>query len=126
MTTDLNAPVVRRLARAVALTPAVLALIAAPAYADTPEKWVDSDPVSVMQALLIIVIIPAALFVIISLLVLVPSFARGDKYTPGLAWRNENEWFGGPGGGVEAAEAARPEAIEGATDSGRGGASARW
>jgi hypothetical protein len=125
VTTDLNAPVVRRLARAVALTPAVLALMAAPAFADTPERWADSDPVSVMHALLIIVIIPAALFLVISLLVLVPSLARGEKYTPGLAWRNENEWFGGPGDGVEAAEGARPEAIEG-SETGRGGASARW
>ncbi len=124
--TDLNAPVVRRLARAVALTPAALALMAAPAFADTPATWADPDPVSALTALMIIVIIPAGLFLVISLLVYVPSMARGEKYTPGLAWRNESEWFGGPTGGVEAADKAEPQAIEGTTETDRGGASARW
>jgi hypothetical protein len=124
--TDLNPPVVRRLARAVALTPAVLALLAAPAFADTPEEWADADPVSTLHVLLVLVIIPAGLFLLISLLVLVPSMARGDRYTPGHAWRSENEWFGGPRGGIEAADKSEPAAIEGVDDSGRGGASAHW
>ena len=123
---DLNAPVVRRLARTVALAPVALALVAAPAFADTPAKWPDAEPVSALHAMLILVAFPLGLFVIITLLVYVPSLARGEKYTPGLAWRNENEWFGGPRGGVEAAEKAQPEAIEGVQETGRGGASARW
>lgn len=124
--TDLNAPVVRRLARAVALVPALLAGMAVPAFADTPETWADTDPVSTMNVLLILVVFPLGLAAIIGLLVYVPSMARGDKYTPGLAWRNESEWFGGPRGGVEASDRARPAAIEGAKDTDRGGASARW
>lgn len=124
--TDMNAPVVRRFARAVALTPAVLVSLAAPALADAPESWADPDPVSTLQVLLILVAIPVALFVVISLLVYVPSMARGEKYTPGLAWRNENEWFGGPRGGVEAADRVEPKAIEGVEEGDRGGASARW
>lgn len=124
--TDLNASVVRRVARAVALTPAVFALAATPAFADTPEKWVDSDPVSAMHALLILVVIPLSLFVIITLLVYVPSMARGDKYTPGQAWRNESEWFGGPRAGIEAADREQAPAVEAGSDTARGGASGRW
>lgn len=124
--TDPNAPVVRRLARAVALTPAVLLSLGGPALAAAPESWANPDHVSTLHALLILVVIPAALFVIITFLVYVPSMARGEGYTPGLAWRNENEWFGGPRGGVEAADDADPQAIEGLHEDDRGGASARW
>jgi hypothetical protein len=124
--TDLNAPVVRRLARSVALAPVFLVLLAAPAMADTPSTWADPEPVSTLNALLLLVGIPLALFVGISILVYVPSMARGEKYTPGRAWRNENEWFGGPRGGVEAADRSESPAISAAEESERGGASARW
>ncbi|HET6626739.1 MAG TPA: hypothetical protein VFG63_10135 [Nocardioidaceae bacterium] len=124
--TDLNAPVVRRIARAVALTPAVLALAAAPAFADTPEKWADPEPVSTLHVLVVLLFIPLGLFLLISLLVFVPSMARGERYTPGRAWHNENEWFGGPRGGVEAADKAGPETAEAAERADRGGASAHW
>jgi hypothetical protein len=100
--------------------------MAAPAFAAPPEQWADADPVSAFEALLVIALIPAGLFLLITVLVYVPSMARGEKYTPGLAWRNENEWFGGPRGGVEATDTAQPDAIEGSGDTGRGGASARW
>ncbi|MGH3332291.1 MAG: hypothetical protein ACRDPJ_13430 [Nocardioidaceae bacterium] len=127
MITDLNASAVRRLARAVALTPAVLVSLAgAPALATAPEQWDTAEPVSTLTVLVLLVGVPVALFAIITLLVYVPSLARGEKYTPGLAWRNENEWFGGPKSGVEAADQVEPDAVEGSDESGRGGASARW
>ncbi len=109
------------------MTPAGLVVFSAgPALAVPPERWPVSEPVSALYALLILVGIPVALFAIISLLVYVPSMARGEKYTPGLAWRNRNEWFGGPRGGVEAADSVEPQAIEGGADTDRGGANARW
>ena len=74
----------------------------------------------------LLVVIPLALIAIIALAVYVPSMVRGEKYTPGLAWRNENEWFGGPRGGVEAADKVTPPAVEGTDGPERGGASARW
>lgn len=120
----LNTPAVRRSALALMLTPVALVALAAPALADAPTTWVDPEPVSTLYVLLILVGLPAALFLGITLLVYVPSMARGEKYTPGLAWRNESEWFGGPRGGIEAVDRAGPEAIEGAGE--RGGASARW
>jgi hypothetical protein len=121
----LNTPVVRRLVTTALLAPVVLLGMAAPASAAPPETWPETDSVSALDMLLILVAIPVGLIAVISLLVYVPSMVRGQKYTPGLAWRSENEWFGGPRGGVEAATESDPAAIE-AGDSGRGGASARW
>ena len=128
---DRNAPVVRRLTRAAALIPALLVLTAvSPALGAPPERWEDPEPVSTLYALALLAGIPLALFAVIALLVYVPSMARGESYTPGLAWRNENEWFGGPQGGVAGVGQGEREAIESpgsaqAEDS-RGGASAHW
>ena len=125
--TDLKTPAVRRFARAVALTPAILlCLSASPVIAAPPEQWPQAEPVSALHALLVLGGIPLALFAIISLLVHVPSMARGEEYTPGLAWHHQNEWFGGPSGGVEAADKPDVKAIETVKEGHTGGASARW
>ncbi|HZJ04683.1 MAG TPA: hypothetical protein VFD59_04330 [Nocardioidaceae bacterium] len=132
---DSPAPAARRLGRLLAVTPAVVVLLSAgPAVAVPPEQWPVSEPVSTLTVLLVLGAIPLALIATISLLVYVPSMARGETYVPGLAWRNENEWFGGPRGGVEAADDAEHRAVESSaghdgppdTDPDRGGASARW
>lgn len=123
---DLNARVVRRSLRALALTPALaLPLVSAPALAAPPESWPDAEAVGALDFLLVLLIIPVGLALLIALLAYVPSMARGEKYTPGLAWRNESEWFGGPAEGLEAADKAEQPAVEGA-EADRGGASARW
>ncbi len=115
----------RRLARALAFTPAVvLAVAAGPAFASPPQSWGSSPHVSVMHALLIYLIIPLSLIIVITLLVLVPSLVKGEKYQPGLAWHNEPEWFGGPRDGVAAAEQVDPKQLEASGE--RGGASAHW
>ncbi len=124
--TSLNTPAVRRLLRAVALTPVILVSLAAPAMAAPPEAWPETEPPSTFSMLLVLVLIPLGLVAVISLLVLVPAMARGEKYTPGQAWRGESEWFGGPRGGVAASDTTQPEAIESSEDSDRGGASGRW
>jgi len=122
---DLNARVVRRSARALALTPLVLLPVASgPAFAVAPESWPTPEPVGALEFLLVLLVLPLGLFLLITLLASVPSMVRGERYTPGLAWRNENAWFGGPKGGLEAADRTDPKAIE--ADSDRGGASARW
>lgn len=124
--TQPHASVVRRVCRAAALVPAVVVLTAtAPALADRPETWTDPDPVGALWPLILLVGVPLGLFAVITLLVYVPSMARGEKYTPGLAWRNENEWFGGPRGGVEAADTVEPAGAQD-DEHERGGASARW
>jgi hypothetical protein len=123
---DLNARVVRRSVRALVLAPALaLPLVSAPALAAPPEAWPDAEAVGALDFLLVLFVIPLGLALLIALLAYVPSMARGEKYTPGLAWRNENEWFGGPTEGLEAADKAEQPAVEG-TEADRGGASARW
>jgi hypothetical protein len=123
---DLNAAVVRRSLRTLILTPAVLApLVAAPAFAAPPEAWPDAEATSALDYLLILLVIPLGLALVITVLALVPSMIRGEKYTPGQAWRNENEWFGGPKDGLEAADQTDVKAVE-AGEADRGGASARW
>jgi len=94
-----------------------LIAIAAPAGAEVPEGWSDPAPVSFLQALLVLVGIPFALFVGITLLVSLPSMVSGASTaltTP------DNEWFGGPRKGI--AELAEPDD----EDSKAGGASVRW
>lgn len=99
------------------------------AFADAPEQWQDNGPVSPLHVLLVLAVIPIGLFLLIVLLVYLPSMSRGHSYRPGQAWRNEPEWFGGPRGGVEAADQ-QPAAVgSGSADTAeteRGGASGRW
>lgn len=108
------------------LTPAVLLVTGAtPAFAAAPEQWGEAPTVDPIQALLVLVVIPLGLFALIALLTYLPSMAKGESsYHPGLAWRHEPEWFGGPRDGLEKADKTDPEAVEGAHD--RGGASGRW
>lgn len=119
---DLNARVARRALRALVLTPVVLVpAVAAPALAAPPSTWPDPEPVGALDYLMVLLIIPLGLALLITLLAYVPSMVKGEKYTPGRAWRNENEWFGGPKDGLEATDTTEVPA-----DAERGGASARW
>ena len=122
---DLHARPSRRALRALVLTPAaVLPLLSAPALAAPPETWTDAEPVGGLDFLLLLLLIPLGLALLIMLLVYVPSMVRGQKYTPGRAWRSESEWFGGPKDGLEAADKVDLHAEGAQTE--RGGASARW
>ncbi len=108
------------------LAAAVLVMTATPALADPPEQWNENEPVATLDALLIIGIIPIGLVLLITLLTYLPSMIRGQRYEPGLAWRDEPEWFGGPRGGVEASKREGIEAGTTAEAGERGGASANW
>jgi hypothetical protein len=123
-------PVVRRTARALAVLPAVLVTFtASAAFAEPPETWEDTPSTSVLHVLLVLFLIPLGLFLLICLLVYLPSMSRGRKdYHPSEAWRGEAEWFGGPGGGLEAVDKAEHPSAAGSgdRDAGRGGASGRW
>jgi hypothetical protein len=118
--------VVRRVARALLLVPVLLVTsLAAPALAGEPSTWPEAPTVSGFDMLLVLVILPGAAFIFITLMVFVPSWARGQKYQPGQAWRGESTWFGGPQDGVEAADRADARTAQ-EQDADRGGASARW
>jgi len=119
----------RHVLRRIVLTvsAAVVAVVALPsiASADTPAGWEKADHVSGLQFLLVLVLIPAGLAVVISLLTMLPSMINDRGYEPGQSWRAEAEWFGGPQKGVEASDELSPQQIE-AAESGRGGTSGQW
>ncbi|MGH3509578.1 MAG: hypothetical protein ACRDPI_05035 [Nocardioidaceae bacterium] len=121
----MTSPVVRRAVRSLALTPAIVVLVAAgPAFAEAPQAWEHDPKVNKLHALLILGAIPLGLFVLIWVLASLPYMLHGQTYHPGLAWRNEPEWFGGPDGGVDKLDTEAPAESEPPDDT--GGASARW
>ena len=120
---------VRRAARVLALLPALLVTCAAgTAFAETPEAWDDNDSVSTLYVILIMVLIPLGLFLLICLLVYLPSMSKGGGHGSGEARRGEAEWFGGPTKGLAAVDEAEQPPASGSTaaGSGRGGASGSW
>jgi hypothetical protein len=116
-----------RLATVALVLPLAL-LVSSPAYASThPDDG--SDPgsgLTGLQIVLIYVALPLGLMVLISLLAVLPSMARGPRYRPGLGWWAAPVWFNGPEDpdsalrAVEALPADQVGAFSG------GGASARW
>ena len=112
-----------------ALSPAVALLtLSGPAMADRPDAWETPPDVSPLDFLLVIAIIPAALFLVITLLSSIGGAVRShsSSYQPGLAWRNEPEWFGGPRDGLAKVDEQRPVATGAEAAPERGGASGRW
>jgi multisubunit Na+/H+ antiporter MnhC subunit len=123
--------IVRRAARVLAVMLAVLVTgltsSMSAAHADAPEQWEDTPPVAPLHAILVLAVIPIGLFLLITLLVYIPSMSKAQSYLPGQAWRGEPTWFGGPRGGLEAADSAAGTQIEsGRPELTRGGASGRW
>src|SRR5690242_14172333 len=96
------------------------------ADADAPDQWQNNPPVSPLHVLLVFVIAPLSLFVLITLLVYIPSMSKAESYQPGQAWRGEATWFGGPRGGLETVDARAPAQTGPDSSSTRGGASGRW
>jgi hypothetical protein len=93
--------------------------LAAPASADVPEFWPDSDNAGTLETLLLLGGVPLLLFVVITFLVYAPSVIRGERIAPGHQVP-ENQWLGGPR--KSAGELAGPDT----DDSQAGGASGRW
>jgi hypothetical protein len=122
-------PAVRRAARLLALAPAIVVTTAAgAAYASPPEQWENTPHVSGLHVILLLVVVPVGLFLLITLLVLLPGMSRGSTYSPTQVWRAEPEWFGGPTTGLEAVDHAPPPSALGSAAPGseRGGASGNW
>jgi hypothetical protein len=121
--TDLPVPVVRRVVRALAVTPAALLLLAAgPALASPPATWQDNPPVSGFHVLWLLVGIPLGLFLLITFLVYLPSLIHHD-HTSRTAG-HDAEWFGGSSTGTVPSAGTMVGGPD--TDAGRGGSSGRW
>ena len=119
---------VRRAARILAPVLALLVMgITSTAHADAPDTWENTPAVDPLHALLVLAVIPIGLFLLITLLVYIPSMSKAESYRPGQAWRGEPTWFGGPRGGLEAVETeSRAEIGSGESGSTRGAVSGRW
>jgi hypothetical protein len=118
------ATLVRRAARATALTTALaslplVALAASPAHADVPQGWSNPEPVDNLEALLLLAGGPILLFLLIVLAVYVPAMVRGERLLPDHG-AGEAQWIGGPRQGTKELPAADGD------DSRAGGASGRW
>ena len=114
------------------------ALAASPAFAALHRDDGD-DPGKGMSALKVVgtfIGIPVGLFLLIALLVSIPSMIKGPKYRPGKEWQATPEWYGAPGevegdahaelgAGEEHAELTGTVVEPGAEGDG-GGTSARW
>ncbi len=96
------------------------------ALAAPPETWQNEESSSPLYVLTVMLLIPLGLILLISLLVYIPSMSKGESYQPGLAWRSEPEWFGGPRKGVEAVDMTQQPALSTDGHDERGGASGRW
>lgn len=118
---DMLSTVLRRAFRA-SVVAAVLAVgwLAAPAQASPPVTWEEPDNGSTLHQLLILVGIPLAAVLLITLLVYLPSMIRGQQTQPAVAFQERSEWFGGPREGAVAADSAA------APEEDKGGAGARW
>ncbi len=110
-----------------ALAAALVAVVAVPAVAlaDTPESWATAPHVSGLQFLVVLVLIPTAVALVITVLTVLPSMINDRGYEPGQSWRSEAEWFGGPRKGVEAADDLSDKQVE-AAETDRGGTSGQW
>lgn len=96
-----------------------------PALADTPQQWEKAPPVSALDFLLVLLLIPAGCAILIAVLAMLPSLGKNKGYEPGQAWRGESEWFGGPTKGIDAADEVPAATIE-ASSKQSGGTSAQW
>lgn len=115
------AVLVRRTAHAaVVLTfPLLLIAVAAPASAAPPVSWNQPEGLSTLDTLLLIVGAPLALMVVITLLVMAPSIAKGTNQRTHVPWYAEPMTFGT----MPADESSTDADTAGMTG---GGASVRW
>lgn len=114
-----------------AILPAVLVTLAASAaFAEPPETWEETPSVSGLEVILVLLLIPLGLFLLICLLVYLPSMMRRNKDQQSEQWRGQAEWFGGPEGGLETVDTAgtgtQPTTGSHEQGGGRRGASGSW
>ena len=81
---------------------------------------VPAPPLGDLNAALLFIGIPLAIFVVVSLLVLLPDLIRRPRYRPHLDWSGGATWFAGP---QDAEDAVRNAKVSSDT---KGGARARW
>lgn len=120
---------IRRAAAAFSTAALLLLAVAGPALAETTPRYEGEDPAPPMTplvAVLVFVGIPAAVFAVVVLLVMAPSWTRAGRYRPGMGWFAEPMWIKGPSATGGSAAAALPGRAAEVARTQTGGASARW
>ncbi len=79
----MNSRFARRAAAVVSTAAGLTLLMATPALADVPQGWSNPKPVSALDWLLVLLIIPIGLAAVIVLLVAGPGLLRGKGFTGG-------------------------------------------
>jgi hypothetical protein len=105
---------------AVPLSTLLVGVLASPAFA-AEHRYEGDDPgpgLTAAQTLGIFVGIPVLIIAFIYVVVYASTGSRGPRYRPGVAWRGDPRWWGGPSeaGAVDAASPTQ----------GGGGARAHW
>lgn len=80
---------------------------------------------TVWETIAIFVLIPLALYGVLTLFTLWPKFAGRTRYRPGSAWDYEPVWWAGNPDGVGLL-APRPDVSQTAGSTARGGARGNW
>jgi hypothetical protein len=104
-------------------------LAASSAFAATFQGEDAGPRLSVLQTIGIFVGIPVALFLIITFLVMMPGWVKGDRNRSEIGWDSKSAAKAGSAGPREQAESeakGESEAKAGAASSGTGGASGSW
>lgn len=102
----------------------MLGTIAAPAFATAPSTWENADNKPAVQTLFYLLGVPLLVFVVVWVLVYLPSMMRRQSASPAVAFQERSEWFGGPRAGVDAATGSS-DTTKTDTDE-KGGAGAGW
>ena len=97
-----------------------LGTLAAPAIATAPSTWEDADNPPAIDTLLYLLGVPVLVFIVIWILVYLPSMIRRQSTSPSVAFQERSEWFGGPRKGVDATTESTGDTDE------KGGAGAGW
>lgn len=78
-------------------------------------------PVTVLQAVLFLVVVPVALYVLIALLAAAPRMSRRPRYRAGQPWTFEPLWWTANPAGAQL-----PPPAEHLVSGGKGGARGSW
>lgn len=113
-------------------------MVTSPAFAEVHQDDGDDPGNSISRLKMVLVLggIPIGLFLLIALVVSLPSIMKGPRYRPGKGWQGTPEWYGAPEADKPAVAGSGSQAaltgpiVTGdeadAADAADGGTSARW